>query len=156
MRRRPPRSTRTDTLFPYTTLFRSAEHGLPTRNIYDYANFDSIADNPDIDIVYICLPNSMHAEYTIRAAKAGKHVMCEKPMAISSAECEAMIAACKAADRKLMIGYRCHFEATNLEAMRRAHAGEIGTLRYFRSEHGFVQGDRSEEHTYELQSLMRI
>src|SRR3546814_4267660 len=89
----------------------------------------------------------MHAEYTIRAAKAGKHVMCEKPMAISSAECEAMIAACKAADRKLMIGYRCHFEATNLEAMRRAHAGEIGTLRYFR---------RSEEHTSELQSLMRI
>src|SRR3546814_12888819 len=83
----------------------------------------------------------MHAEYTIRAAKAGKHVMCEKPMAISSAECEAMIAACKAADRKLMIGYRCHFEATNLEAMRRAPAGEIGTLRYFRAEPGFVQGD---------------
>ncbi|RIA37536.1 putative dehydrogenase [Hephaestia caeni] len=119
----------------------AAEHGVPTRNIYDYANFDSIADNPNIDIVYVCLPNSMHAEYTIRAAKAGKHVMCEKPMAISSAECEAMIAACKAADRKLMIGYRCHFEATNLEAMRRARAGEIGTPRYFRSEHGFVQGD---------------
>src|SRR3546814_5775249 len=62
-------------------------------------------------------------------------------MAISSAECEAMIAACKAADRKLMIGYTCHFEATNLEAMRRAHAGEIGTLRYFRLVHRFVHGD---------------
>src|SRR3546814_12255128 len=122
MRRRPPRSTRTDTLFPYTTLFRSAEHGLPTRNIYDYANFDSIADNPDIDIVYICLPNSMHAEYTTRAAKAGKHVMCEKPIAISSAECEAMIAAGKGADRKLRRGLRCQLEATHPQAVSRAAA----------------------------------
>lgn len=119
----------------------AAEHGVPDRSIYSYATFDRIRDNPDIDIVYVCLPNSMHAEYTIRAAKAGKHVMCEKPMAISVAECEAMIAACKAADRKLMIGYRCHFEATNLEAMRLARSGAAGRIRYVRSEHGFVQGD---------------
>ena len=85
----------------------------------------TIRDNPDVDIVYVCLPNSMHAEYTVRAAKAGKHVMCEKPMAVSVAECEAMIAACKAAGRKLMIGYRCHFEAYNLEAMRLARTGAV-------------------------------
>jgi predicted dehydrogenase len=121
----------------------AAEYGVPEKNIYNYQNYDSIRDNPDIDIVYVCLPVFMHAEYTIRAAKAGKHVMCEKPMAPSVADCEAMIAACKKAGKKLMIGYRCHFEPFNLEAMRRARSGEIGKLRYFRSEHGFVQGDPS-------------
>jgi predicted dehydrogenase len=119
----------------------AADYGVPERNLYDYRNFDSIRGNPDIDIVYVCLPVAMHAEYTIRAAQAGKHVLCVKPMALSSAECEAMIAACAKAGRKLMIGYRCHFEPTNLEAIRRARAGEIGKLRYFRSEHGFVQGN---------------
>ncbi len=117
----------------------AAQHGLPDRSIYDYRNFDTIRDNPDVDIVYVCLPNSMHADYTIRAAKAGKHVLCEKPMAVSVAECEAMIAACRNAGRKLMIGYRCHFEATNLEAMRLAKSGAVGTRKYLRSEHGFVQ-----------------
>ena len=121
----------------------AAEHGLPERSIYSYADFDRIRDNPDVDIVYVCLPNSMHAEYVIRAARAGKHVMCEKPMAVSVAECEAMIAACKAAKRKLMIGYRCHFEPFNLEAMRLARSGVAGKIRYVRSEHGFVQGDPS-------------
>ena len=119
----------------------AAEYGVPERGIYNYQNFDSIRDNPDIDIVYVCLPVSMHAEYTIRAARAGKHVLCEKPMAVSSSECEAMIAACRQAGKKLMIGYRCHFEPYNLEAIRRARAGEIGKLRYFRSEHGFVMGN---------------
>ena len=121
----------------------AAEHGLGANAIYSYDNFDSIRSNPDVDIVYVCLPNSMHAEYTVRAARAGKHVMCEKPMAVSVAECEAMIAACKAANRKLMIGYRCHFEPYNLEAMRLARAGVAGKTRYVRSEHGFVQGDPS-------------
>jgi predicted dehydrogenase len=121
----------------------AGEYGIAERNIYNYQNYDSIKDNPDIDVVYVCLPVAMHAEYTIRAAKAGKHVLCEKPMAVSSKECEAMIAACKAAGKKLMIGYRCHFEPNNLEAIRRARAGEIGKLRYFRSEHGFVAGNPS-------------
>ncbi|WBS05329.1 Gfo/Idh/MocA family oxidoreductase [Pseudoduganella sp. SL102] len=119
----------------------AAQYGVPEKNIYSYESYDSIRDNPDIDIVYVCLPVSMHAEYTIRAAKAGKHVMCEKPMALSSKECEAMIAACRQAGKKLMIGYRCHFEPYNLEAIRRARAGEIGKLRYFRSEHGYTAGD---------------
>ena len=119
----------------------AAEHGLPERSIYSYETFDQIRDNPDVDIVYVCLPNSMHAEYVIRAARAGKHVMCEKPMAVSAAECVRMIAACKAANRKLMIGYRCHFEPFNLEAMRLARSGAAGRIRYVRSEHGFIQGD---------------
>ena len=119
----------------------AAQHGLPDGAIYSYETFDRIRDNPDVDIVYVCLPNAMHAEYTIRAAKAGKHVMCEKPMAVSVAECEAMIAACKAANRKLMIGYRCHFEATNIAAMRLARSEATGRIRYVRSEHGFNAGD---------------
>jgi glucose-fructose oxidoreductase len=121
----------------------AAEHGLPERSVYSYETFDRIRDNPDVEIVYVCLPNSMHAEYTIRAARAGKHVLCEKPMAVSVAECEAMIAACRRANRKLMIGYRCHFEPFNLEAMRLARAGTVGKARYVRSEHGFVQRDPS-------------
>ena len=122
-------------------LATAAKYGVPETSIYTYADFDRIRDNPDVDIVYVCLPNSMHAEYTIRAAKAGKHVMCEKPMAVSVAECEAMIRACKTAGKKLMIGYRCHFEPFNLEAMRLATSGAAGQIRYVRSEHGFVQGD---------------
>src|ERR1035437_2237561 len=73
----------------------AGQYGVPANSIYSYDNFDSIADNKSIDAVYVALPNSMHAEYTIRAAKAGKHVLCEKPMAVSVSECEAMIAACK-------------------------------------------------------------
>lgn len=121
----------------------AAQYGVPERSIYDYAGFDRIGNNPDVDIVYVILPNSMHAEYTIRAARAGKHVMCEKPMAVSTAECEAMIAACKAAGKKLMIGYRCHFEPHNLAAMKLAHDGGVGRIRYVGSEHGFVQRDPS-------------
>jgi len=117
------------------------EYGVPERGIYSYSDFDRIRDNPDIDIVYICLPVFMHAEYTIRAAQAGKHVMCEKPMAINPLECEQMIAACRKAGKKLMIGYRSRFEPHNVEAIRLARAGAIGTIRYFRSEHGFVAGD---------------
>ena len=119
----------------------AAEHGLPERSIYSYESFDQIRKNPDVDIVYVCLPNSMHAEFVIRAARAGKHVMCEKPMAMSAAECVKMIAACKTANRKLMIGYRCHFEPFNLEAMRLARSGAAGKIRYVRSEHGFIQGN---------------
>jgi glucose-fructose oxidoreductase len=94
-----------------------------------------------VDIVYVVLPNSMHAEYTVRAAKAGKHVLCEKPMAVSAAECEAMIAACRQAGRKLMIGYRSHFEPHNIHAMRLARERTLGRSRFLQSEHGFSIGD---------------
>jgi predicted dehydrogenase len=107
----------------------ATEQGLPADALYDYENFDRIARDPRIDIVYIVLPNFMHAEYTIRALKAGKHVLCEKPMATNPADCERMIAAAQAADRKLMIAYRCHYEPTNLEAMRLLRSGAMGRNR---------------------------
>jgi len=105
------------------------EYGLPDSAIYDYENFDRIADDPSIQVVYIVLPNSMHAEFTIRAFKAGKHVLCEKPMAVTLDECERMIAAGKAANRKLMIAYRCHYEPLNLAAMRMMRSGSLGKPR---------------------------
>jgi len=107
----------------------AAAEGLPEDAIYNYEDYDRIAKDPRIQVVYIVLPNGMHAEYTIRALKAGKHVLCEKPMATSVADCEAMIAAAKKADRKLMIAYRCHYEPKNLEAMRRVRSGAIGKPR---------------------------
>jgi len=91
-----------------------SKYSIPDKNIYNYKNFDSIKDNPDVDIIYVVLPNSMHAEYVIRAAKAGKHVICEKPMAVTIQECEQMIKACKDANRLLSIGYRLHFEPHNM------------------------------------------
>lgn len=114
-----------------------AEYGIPTTHRYSYADFDRIRDNPDIDAVYIVLPNSLHAEYTIRAAQAGKHVMCEKPMAVSVAECQAMIAACRKAGRKLMIGYRSRFEPYNRLAIELARGGYVGPTQLITAEHGF-------------------
>lgn len=113
------------------------QYSIPASHRYDYRNYDAIADNADIDAVYIILPNSMHAEYTIRAHKAGKHVMCEKPMAVSAAECEAMIAAASRAGKKLMIGYRCHFEQHNLWCVDQIKSGTLGRLRLITAEHGF-------------------
>jgi predicted dehydrogenase len=107
----------------------AAEQNLPTGSVYSYADFDRIAANPRIDLVYIVLPNFMHAEYTIRALKAGKHVLCEKPMATTVADGEAMVAAAKAAKRKLMIAYRCHYEPLNLYGMRLVRRGVLGKTR---------------------------
>jgi len=118
-----------------------ARYGVPARGLYTYETFDTIRDNPDVDIVYVILPNGMHHEYTVRAAAAGKHVMCEKPMANTAAEAEQMIAACRAARRKLMIGYRCRFEPSNREAIRIARSAELGPTRIITAEHGFNIGD---------------
>lgn len=99
------------------------------QHIYDYDNFDSIAANPEIDIVYIVLPNSMHAEYTTRALKAGKHVLCEKPMAATVAEAEKMIEAARTARRQLMIAYRLHYEPVNMKVMQLCSDQELGPIR---------------------------
>ena len=115
----------------------AAEYGVPPSSIYDYRNCDRMADNKDIDAVYVALPNSMHAEYTVRSAKAGKHVLCEKPMAISVDECERMIAACRRAERKLMIAYRCHLEPTNLRAIQLIREGRLGAIQAIESAFGF-------------------
>lgn len=100
------------------------QHGVNQKNIYNYQNYDSIRNNPEVDIIYIVLPNGLHAEYSIRGAQAGKHVMCEKPMANTVKECQAMIDACKKADRKLMIAYRAQYEPYNLAAIQLAQSGK--------------------------------
>ena len=119
------------------------DYGVPEDAIYSYADMDRMRENKSIDAVYIGLPNSMHAEYTVRAAKAGKHVLCEKPMAISVAECRQMIDACKAAKVKLMIAYRMQYEPLTAEAIRRLRAGEIGQIRTIETWAGFdIQPNR--------------
>jgi len=107
----------------------AAAYGLDPKNIYDYKNYDTLADNPAVQAVYIILPNSMHAEYTIRGLKAGKHVLCEKPMAATPAECEKMIAAGKEAKRKLMIVYRLRYEPFNMTAIELCRKGEVGKIK---------------------------
>jgi len=86
-----------------------------------------------VDAVYIALPNSLHADYAIRAARAGVHVLCEKPMAVTVEECRRMIAACRVADVKLMVAYRLHFEPLTLAAIDLARSGRLGTLKFFNS-----------------------
>ena len=113
-------------------------YNIPDKNIYNYDNYDSIKDNPDIDIIYVVLPNSMHAEYSIRAAQAGKHVICEKPMAISVEECDKMIAATKKAGKKLSIGYRLHFDPYNLEMVRLGKEKVYGEIKKISAGFSFV------------------
>jgi predicted dehydrogenase len=109
----------------------AAIYGIPKSSIYTYEEFDRIRDNKDVDAVYVGLPNSMHCEYTVRAALAAKHVLCEKPMAISSAECRKMIDACHQAKVRLMIAYRVHYDPTWMQAIQIIASGKIGELESF-------------------------
>jgi predicted dehydrogenase len=115
----------------------SAEYNIKKENIYSYDNFDNIASNTDIEIVYVVLPNSMHAEYTIRALRAGKHVICEKPMAMNSDESRQMIAAAKKAGRKLSIGYRMHFDPFFKEVKRLGQSEAFGPINYMECALGY-------------------
>lgn len=117
------------------------QYNIPAKNCYSYETYDQIADNPDIDIIYIVLPNSMHAEYTIRAAKNGKHVLCEKPMANSAKDCQDMIDAYKQADRKLAIGYRCQFEPHHQRCIEFAREETFGKLKMIEAGFGFRIGN---------------
>ncbi len=119
----------------------SAKYNIPKKNIYSYDTMSKMADNPDIDVVYVVTPNALHARDTIAAAKAGKHVFCEKPMEISTEKCEQMIDACKQANRMLGIGYRCQFEPNHLECVRLARSKEFGDLRIIQGGFGFQIGD---------------
>src|ERR1700733_598951 len=118
-------------------LEQAKKYGIPESSIYTYETMDQMKNNPAIDAVYVALPNSMHAEYTIRSARAGKHVLCEKPMATTVADSQAMIKACKDANKKLMIAYRCHYEPTNLRAMQLIREGKIGKIMGIESANGF-------------------
>lgn len=117
------------------------KYNIPKANVYDYKTFDQIADNKDIDVVYVVLPNSMHEEYVVRAAKAGKHVICEKPMAITAKECQNMIDACKKANKQLAIGYRLHYEPFTKEVMRLGQEKVFGAVKFIESSDGFRSGD---------------
>ncbi|MBO0951628.1 Gfo/Idh/MocA family protein [Fibrella forsythiae] len=117
------------------------KYDIPKGNVYDYKNFDRIIDNKDIDVVYVVLPNSMHREFVVRAAQAGKHVICEKPMAITPADCQAMIDACKKADRQLAIGYRLHYEPFTQEVMRLGQQKVFGPVRFVEASDAFKIGD---------------
>jgi predicted dehydrogenase len=118
-------------------LAQAAKYGVPESSIYTYETMDQIKSNPAIDAVYVALPNSMHAEYTIRSARAGKHVLCEKPMATTVADSQAMIKACRDAGKKLMIAYRCHYEPSNLRAVQIIREGHLGKIQAIESANGF-------------------
>ncbi len=118
-----------------------AQYNIPAKNVYNYDTMEQMADNPDIDVVYVVTPNALHAEHTIKAAKAGKHVLCEKPMEVSSEKCQQMIDACKNAGRQLAIGYRLHFEPNNLECVRLAREKVFGNLKLIQADFGFRIGD---------------
>ena len=111
------------------------------KRLCGYDGVDELFGSGEIDAVYIALPNDMHKEYTIRAARAGLHVLCEKPMAVTASDCEEMIAATRDAKVKLMIAYRLHFERANLEAAKLARTGKLGELRFFNSEFSMQVSD---------------
>lgn len=117
------------------------QYGIARRSVYGYDDYDRIAHDDAVDVIYIVLPNSMHEEFTVRGARAGKHILCEKPMATSVAACEAMIAACRKANVKLMIGYRSQYEPMDRAIAKMAREGKLGTLREFVASNSQRQGD---------------
>lgn len=117
------------------------KYGIPEKNCYNYENFDQVKNNPDIDAVYVITPNALHHNQVIRVAKAGKHVICEKPMAVNAKEGQEMVDACKKANVKLLIGYRMHFEPKTLEIIRMRNEGEMGKALFFQGLCGFRIGD---------------
>ena len=113
------------------------QFNIPEKNIYNYQNFDEIIKNKDIDLVYVVVPNGLHKEFVIRAAKAGKHVITEKPMAITVKDCEEMIKACNDNNVQLAIGYRLHYEPTHLEIKRLGQEKVLGQVRFIEASLGY-------------------
>ncbi len=116
------------------------KYNIPDKNIYNYETFDQIANNPDIDVVYVVLPPSMHEEYTLRAAKAGKHVWCEKPMAVTARECQNMIDTCAKNKVTLSIGYRLHHDPNTQEYVKYLREGKIGKIQMVSCSAGYYDG----------------
>lgn len=117
------------------------KYNIPEKNCYNYQNFDEIRNNSDIDAVYVTTPNGLHHDHVIGAAKAGKQVICEKPMALNARQGQEMVDACKKAGVHLLVGYRMHFEPNTLEVIRMRKAGELGRIRFFQGLTGFKIGD---------------
>ena len=120
------------------------QYNLEEKNLYTYDNFDAISGNQDIDIVYVVLPNALHPEYVIRAARAGKHVICEKPMATNTEACQRMIAACREAGVKLSIGYRLHFDPFHQEIMRLGQNRILGSVERVHAKNGIDAGRKDQ------------
>src|SRR5262245_10253535 len=119
----------------------SKRYGL---NAYSYDDLEIAIDREKVDAVYVATPNSLHREHTERAARAGSHVLCEKPMATTKRDCAAMIEATEQNNVKLMIAYRLHFDDANLHAIEVAASGKLGDVRYFSSLFGMrVDGDNT-------------
>jgi len=118
-----------------------AKYNIPEKNCYNYQNFDNLKNNPDIDAVYVITPNALHHDQVIRVASAGKHVICEKPMAINAKDAQEMVDACKKANVKLLIGYRMHLEPKTLEIIHMRKAGDFGKVMFFQGLCGFRIGD---------------
>ncbi|MDF7813661.1 Gfo/Idh/MocA family oxidoreductase [Hymenobacter sp. YC55] len=110
------------------------QYGIKPESCYGYENYDKLKDNPEVQVIYIVLPNSMHAEYTVRGAQAGKHILCEKPMASSSAECQLMIDACKKANKKLMVAYRIQYEPYNRLVRDMIRDNKFGKTKYIQTQ----------------------
>jgi len=116
----------------------AASHGFDPANIYGYGDWDKVAANKAIDVVYVVTPPGIHAQNVIAAFGAGKHVICEKPMATSVADCDAMIAAGKKARKRLAIGYRLHYDPYHQELVRLAKSQEFGPFMKITSANGFT------------------
>ncbi|WP_375454149.1 Gfo/Idh/MocA family protein [uncultured Methylobacterium sp.] len=116
------------------------QYGVPESAVYGYGDWDAVKTNPEIQAVYVVTPNAVHRDNVVAAAGAGKHVLCEKPMAASSEEARAMIAACAQANVKLMIAYRCQYEPYNREVVRIARSGEFGKPRMIQAFNGQTTG----------------
>jgi len=132
---------------PEKALKWKAQYNIPDKNIYNYQNFDEIINNKDIDLVYVVLPNGLHKEFVIRSAKAGKHVITEKPMAISVADCDEMIKACNENNVQLAVGYRLHYEPTHLEIKRLGQKKVFGQVRFIEASLGYKTYDTLDKTT---------
>jgi predicted dehydrogenase len=118
-----------------------SRYGVSADSFYSYDNFERIAENEAVQVVYIVLPNSMHREFVLRTAAIKKQILCEKPMATSSSDAQAMIDACAQAGVKLMIAYRCRYQPHHLEIIRRAQGGSLGPIKMIEAINAQNQGD---------------
>jgi len=125
---------------PAKAVAWKAKYNIPDKNIYNYETMSEMAGNPDIDVVYVVTPNALHGDLAIKAAKAGKHVLSEKPMEVSVEKCQKMIDACKAANRMLAVGYRNRFEPHTIECIRLAREKVFGPVKSIEASFGFGIG----------------
>ncbi|RZK80390.1 MAG: Gfo/Idh/MocA family oxidoreductase [Pedobacter sp.] len=122
----------------------AAQYGVKAGSCYTYDDYDRLKDNDEVQVIYIILPNNMHKEFTIRGAKAGKHILCEKPMANTAAECRQMIKACDTAGVKLMIAYRIQYQPHHLLLREMIKKEQFGKVKFIEASNG--QSSANPEH----------